>query len=134
LDDGLIVGTAQTDEHQTGFPGIVQGGLLSAYFDEVCWHQAASEGDKNAFSMTLEMNIHYWAKVTTGSKLMVIALPPEIEGRHYHVSGAILLPDLTIATTATMHYLMLKQSDTTYKREGARLKHTWEAERDSFYF
>jgi acyl-coenzyme A thioesterase PaaI-like protein len=131
--DGYVVGTAHTDEEQNGFPKVTHGGILSTYFDEVCWFQTKRD-DPSRNAMTVEMTVHYWHPVMENTDVLIVADGPRFEGRHCYVDGMIVLPDQTVAATATVHYLVLKEGSEVSRREYKRILHNWQPSVTSLRF
>ena len=127
------MGAAWPNENHNGFPNVVHGGVLATYFDEVLWLQTKRE-DESVNAVTLEMSIHYWSYCAEKSELRIVACPAEIDGRHYYVNGAIILPDDTVCTTARVHYLRIRDSSDVAKREVVRVMHSWESDRETIRF
>ena len=63
-----------------------------------------------------------------------MAFPAEEEGRHYYVEGAILLSDGTIAATAKVHYLCIRNDNKIAEEEHVRLLHPSDAVLEEIYF
>ncbi|HCS66921.1 MAG TPA: hypothetical protein DIW34_01475 [Oribacterium sp.] len=129
----VIVGIAHTSENQNGFPHVTHGGIVSTYFDEVLWHQTKLK-DANINAMTIEMTVRYWHPTPPDVEVKIVAFPPEIDGRHYVVRGALILPDGTISATAKVHYLTIRQDTRIAEDEEKRILHDWEPERKSIRF
>ncbi|MGI5990148.1 MAG: PaaI family thioesterase [Lachnospiraceae bacterium] len=132
-DDGYAAGIARTDASENGFPNVTHGGILATYFDEVCWHQTKRE-EENVNAMTVELNVHYWKPVPENTEVVIVACPCRKERRHYFVDGAIILPDQSVAATATVHYIMIHDDSATAQREHKRILHAWEPERQTIRF
>lgn len=129
----MVVGIAHTNEEQNGFPNVTHGGIISTYFDEVLWHQTKLK-DEHVNAMTIEMTVRYWKPTPPDIEVKIIAFPPEIEGRHYYVNGALILPDGTIASTAKVHYLTIRQDSKIAEDEEKRCLHVWTPELTSIRF
>lgn len=132
-EDGCIAGLCTAKETHMGFPGVIHGGILSTYFDEVLWH-ATRLADPETVAMTVEMAVHYLRPVRPGQKLRVIALPAKIEGRHIYVDGYMLLPDDRIACTARCHYVAVRRENTLNGEERQRLHHEQTEKIESIVF
>lgn len=132
-EDDYVCGIARTDANHDGFPEVTHGGVLATYFDEVCWHQT-KRVDRSIDAMTLEESVHFWHPVKQGEDIKIVAFPAEEEGRHYYVEGAILLSDGTIAATAKVHYLCIRNDNKIAEEEHVRLLHPSDAVLEEIYF
>ena len=126
-DDGYVACVCRTKECHQGFPGYVHGGIIATYFDEVLWGQTLLCAPESS-AMTVEMDIRYLAAVKTGQEVRIVAEPARVDGRHIYVDGFLLLPDDTIAVTASAHYITVKKSNDLTERETERTKHEEEPE------
>lgn len=124
-EDDYVVGICKTKESHQGFPGVIHGGLVSTYFDEVFWH-ATRLHNPNLVAMTVEMTIQYQKPVRPGKKLRIVAEPARFEGRHIYVTGYLLLPDDEVAATAEIHYVTVRPENPLFHEEPMRIKHKTE--------
>lgn len=131
--DGYAVGLARTDENLSGFPGATHGGVIAAYLDEVLWHQTKRD-NFHIDAMTVHEEIDFLAPVPEGSSVTVVALPAEINGRHYYVKGALLLEDGTVAATGSAHYIQLKTDNKISEEEKRRILHPSDSELKEVFF
>lgn len=131
--DDYCVGIARTDAVKNGFPGVQHGGVVGTYLDEVLWRQTRRE-DPRVDAMTVETQINYWAPVPEDTDLKIVALPAEVDGRHYYVEGGIFLPDGKIAATAKIHYICLKIDSELSEEEQNRDTKPVETELEEVYF
>lgn len=107
-EDGYVVGICKTKEAHQGFPGVVHGGILATYMDEVLWHTTKAQ-DENTSAMTVEMNMKYYQPVIVGQEVRIAAKPARFEGKHIYTEGYLLLPDDSIAAKATAHYIVIRK-------------------------
>lgn len=121
-EDGYIVGVCKTKEAHQGFPGVLHGGIIGTYFDEVFWH-ATRVQNQDLLAMTVEMNVRYHKPVGLGVDVRIVAEPARFEGRHVYVKGYLLLPDEQIAATAEVHYIQIRQNHELNDSEPVREKH-----------
>lgn len=121
-EDDYVVGLCKTKSGHQGFPGTVHGGLIATYFDEVFWH-ATHLDDPNRLAMTVEMSVRYKRPVAVEREVRVVAGKARLEGRHVYVDGFLLLPDDTVAATASIHYITLRPVNDMNESESARVKH-----------
>ncbi len=117
MDDGSVVSLVHTDESHQSFKGIVHGGIVCSYLDEVLSYNTWSDEDYDAIAMTVEMNIKYYVPVPVDTDIRIIGDAPVIERRHYYISGRVLLPDDTVAAEAKIHYIKLRNEDERNKEE-----------------
>ena len=111
LDDGSVMSLVKTKESHQSFHGIVHGGIVCSYLDEVLSYNTWTGDTCDSIAMTVEMTIKYFASVPVNTEIRVVGDPPRIERRNYYISGRILLPDDTIAATADIHYVKLRPED-----------------------
>ncbi len=131
--DDYVVATATTEEVKNGFPGVQHGGVVATYLDEVLWRQTKRE-DARVDAMTVETQLNYWKPLPENTEIRIVALPAEVDGRHYYVEGAIYLPDGSIAATAKIHYICLKLNDEISMEEQKREMRPVETELEEIYF
>jgi acyl-coenzyme A thioesterase PaaI-like protein len=122
-EDGYVVGVCHTKSGHQGYPDTVHGGLVATYFDEVLWH-ATRLADPDLIAMTVEMNTRYFKPVPVDTDVRIVGEPAVIDGRHIHVDGYLLLPDNTVAATASIHYITVRKEHTLNQTEPARIKHS----------
>lgn len=109
-EDGYAVGLCRTRHCHQGFPGVIHGGIVSAYLDEVLWF-AARLSDPEIPSMTVQLNVKFLKPVPIEHEIRVAAKLMHAEGRHLYSEGYILLEDDTLAATAEAHLLTLRPED-----------------------
>lgn len=126
-EDGYVVGICDAKPSHQGFPGVIHGGIVGTYLDEVLWH-ATRIYDPNLVAMTVEMTVRYQKPIRPGMCIRIVAEPAQFEERHIYVNGYILLPDDTVAATATVHYVAIRQDNQLNHDEAVREKHSSEAE------
>lgn len=107
-EDGYVVGICKTKEAHQGFPGVVHGGILATYMDEVLWHTTKAL-DENTSAMTVELNMKYYCPVEVGQEVRIVAMPARFEGKHIYTEGYLLLPDDSVAVRATAHYIAIQK-------------------------
>lgn len=124
-EDGYVVGLCETKESHQGFPGVIHGGLVGTYFDEVFWH-ATRLHQPDLVAMTVEMTTQYQKPVRPGMKLRIVAEPARFEGRHIYVTGYLLLPDDEVAAAAEIHYVTVRSDNPLLEEEAVRIKYETE--------
>ena len=125
-EDGYVVGRCRVKAGHQGFPDTVHDGIIATYFDEVLWH-ATRVDDPDLLAMTVEMTTRYQKRIPVGEELRVVARPAVFDGRHVRVEGYILLSDDTVAATASVHYITVRQEHVFNKTENARVKYQGDA-------
>lgn len=92
------------EQHQS-YPGRLHGGVASSLLDETIG-RAISVGHPDAiWGITLELSLKYRKPVPYGCPITVVGRVDQDLGRMFTGSGEIILPDGTIAITATGRYL-----------------------------
>lgn len=119
-EDGYVVGLCRTNASHEGYPGVIHGGIVSTYLDEVLWH-ATRVAQPDLLAMTAEMTVCYKRPVPSDTQVRIVGEPAIIDGRHIFVNGYVLLPDDEIAATACIHYIAVKQDNRLHKDEPARV-------------
>lgn len=84
-----------------GYPGVVHGGVVAAMLDEVVC-RAAMIDDHHRFMMSVKLEIKYRHPVPTGVKLRVLGRIERLRGRLGKASGAVILPDGTLAVESAL--------------------------------
>lgn len=92
--DGLIIGSGALGQEQEGPPGHVHGGVLSALLDEA---MGAAAWCADHPVLAANLNIDFRRPVPLGVEIQVIGRVESTEGRKVFTSGAIYLPDESIA-------------------------------------
>ena len=133
MDDGSAVSLYHTSPSHQSFNGIMHGGITCTLLDEVCSYQTWEDNNYDAIAFTVEMNIKYFAPVAVDTDIKIIADPPKIDRRHYHVTGRVLLEDNTVAATAEIHYIKLKQDDERNKGE-VEIREDRAEERETIFY
>ena len=134
MDDGSVVSLIQTKRTHQSFQGILHGGIVCAYMDEVLSYQTWSDQDYDAIAMTKDMTIRYYAPVTCDTEIRIVADPPDIQGRYYTVTGRIILPDDTVAAEAEIHYVKLHMDDERNLAEEHETRDGYAPERETVWY
>lgn len=107
--------------HQS-YPGRVHGGITSALLDETIG-RAVNITEPDTWGVTVELNVRFKKPVPYDVPLIVTGVITENNRRVFSGEGVILLPDQTVAATATARYMKMKlQSITDFEAAGE----TWE--------
>ena len=125
-EDGYVVGIIHTKECHQGFPGLIHGGMIGLYFDEVFWHLYELV-DPAMIAMTLRTEISYLKPVPTDTKIMVVGRVSEVNGRKFIAKGQLLLPDGQKAAECEILYLGIRKGAVEDLEEK-------EVEREKTYF
>ena len=110
LEDGTLVAKVTPSEHHQSYPGRLHGGVSAALLDETIG-RAINVSEPDTWAVTVEINTRYKKPVPYGVELTVTGRVTENNRRLFTGEGAILLPDGTVAVTATAKYMKLKLSD-----------------------
>ncbi|MGI5979087.1 MAG: PaaI family thioesterase [Oscillospiraceae bacterium] len=99
-DDGTVIGLATAREVHQSYPFCVHGGVSASLLDDAMGRSIkAIEPDR--WSVTVEMTTVYKRPVPYGEPLIVTGLLTEDGEKVYSTYGEIILPDGTVAVTAT---------------------------------
>lgn len=116
-DRGEVICRCTPCEHHQSYPGRLHGGVSSSLLDETIGRAISVGRDSTVWGVTLELTVRYRKPVPYGCEITVIGRVDEDLGRMFNGSGEIILPDGTIAVTATGRYL--KQPAGKISGEGA---------------
>ena len=110
LEDGSLAAKVTPSEHHQSYPGRLHGGVSAALLYETIG-RAINVAEPDTWAVTVEINTRYKKPVPYGVELTVTGRVLENNRRLFTGEGAILLPDGTVAVTATAKYMKLKLSD-----------------------
>ena len=110
LADGSLAAKVTPTQHHQSYPGRLHGGVSAALLDETIG-RAINVAEPDTWAVTVEINTRYKKPVPYGVELTVTGRVTENNRRLFTGEGAILLPDGTVAVTATAKYMKLKLSD-----------------------
>jgi len=102
LPDGHIESTFIFNSHQQGPPGFVHGGASAAVLDEAMGLSIWNCGYR---AVTVNLNINYRKPVPLGKPVQIRAHMNSKNNRRVFAQGEILLPDGTIAVSASGIYV-----------------------------
>jgi uncharacterized protein (TIGR00369 family) len=94
-------------EHQS-YPGVAHGGISAALLDETIGRAIMAIYGKQAFGVTVDLQVQYKKPVPLEMELKVVGRVDQDRGRFYQGSGELYLPDGTVAVTARGKYLKRK--------------------------
>lgn len=97
-DEGKISGKVVIDTTKEGPPGHAHGGSLATLIDEAmgaaCW--------QNGYQvLAVNLNFNYKRPVPLDTEVTITGKVVRKEGRKVHTSGAVVLPDGTVAVEGT---------------------------------
>jgi acyl-coenzyme A thioesterase PaaI-like protein len=98
--DQVFADYTVADAYQ-GFPGVVHGGIVAAMLDEVVG-RVAMIGDHHHFMMSVKLQVKYRQPTPTAVPLRIVGQLIKLRGRLGQATGAIHLPDGSIAAEAAM--------------------------------
>ena len=110
LEDGTLAAKVTPSEHHQSYPGRLHGGVSAALLDETIG-RAINISEPDTWAVTVEINTRYKKPVPYGVALTVTRRVVDNNRRLFTGEGEILLPDGTIAVSATAKYMKLKLSD-----------------------
>lgn len=126
-EDNYVVGLITTKECHQGFPGVIHGGIIGVYFDEVLWHLYEFI-DPKITVMTLSITVDYHVPVPPGVNIRVVGRIDEIKGRKFTAIGKLLLPTDQIAADCKLLYIGIKTEtvDNLTEKESNRVRKLFE--------
>lgn len=106
LDNGELAGIfTPLPEHQS-YPGRLHGGVSSALLDETIG-RAIGVSDPEAWGVTVELTVKFRKPVPLDGDVRAIGRITQDRGRLFEGTGEILLPDGSVAVSATGRYMKL---------------------------
>lgn len=109
LEDGTLAARVTPGEHHQSYPGRVHGGVSAALLDETIG-RAINVIEPDAWAVTVEISTRYKKPVPYDVELTVVGRVVENNRRIFTGEGEILLPDGTVAVTATAKYMKMPLS------------------------
>lgn len=104
-NDELVAIFKPLEEHQS-YPGRLHGGIAAAILDETIG-RAILIRDKNAWGVTVELNLKYKKPVPLDEELRVVGRITKDSKRLFEGSGEILLANGDIAVMACGKYMKM---------------------------
>jgi uncharacterized protein (TIGR00369 family) len=104
-NDELVAVFTPLEEHQS-YPGRLHGGIAGAVLDETIG-RAILIKDKNAWGVTVELNLKYKKPVPLNEELRVVGRITKDSKRLFEGTGEILLANGDIAVTAYGKYIKM---------------------------
>ena len=109
LEDGTLAATAVAHALHQSYPGRVHGGVTTALLDETIG-RAINITEPDTWGVTVEITTRYKKPVPYDVPLIVTGKLTAIKSRLFYGVGQIILPDGSIAATASAKYMKLKLS------------------------
>jgi uncharacterized protein (TIGR00369 family) len=110
LEDGTLAATVVAHPLHQSYPGRVHGGVSSALLDETIG-RAINIQEPGTWGVTVEITTRFKKPVPYGVPLLVTGRITENRSRLFSGEGEILLPDGSVAVSASGKYLKMKLSD-----------------------
>lgn len=106
LDSGELVSVFKPLEEHQSYPGRLHGGIAAAILDETIG-RAILVKDKNAWGVTVELELKYKKPVPLDEELRVVGRITKDSKRLFEGTGEILLPNGEVAVTAYGKYMKM---------------------------
>jgi len=104
-DQQEVIAIFQPQAFHQSYPQITHGGISAAILDETIGRAIMMHAGRNAFGVTIELNVKYKKPVPYDCELKAIGRITRDSGRIFEGSGELYLPDGSIAVTATGKYM-----------------------------
>lgn len=102
-EDGFAVSFLHTKAIHQGFTGIIHGGILGTYLDEMAHFAALAAGEAPEM-MTVEQTVTYRHPVKMEQDILIVSRLLRHEGRICEVEGRIYNPDGEVAAIGRTKY------------------------------
>jgi acyl-coenzyme A thioesterase PaaI-like protein len=122
LEDGTLAATCAASPLHQSYPGRVHGGVCTALLDETIG-RAINISEPDTWGVTVEITTRFKKPVPYDVPLLVLGKITENRSRLFSGEGWLVLPDGTVAVTASAKYMKLKL-DTIAEFDGTT--DTWE--------
>lgn len=103
--DKEVIAEFSTLEGHQSYPGRLHGGVISAILDEAIGRAIFCHEGEGVWGVTITLTVNYKKPTPLGCPLRVIGRLTSNTSRIFEASGELLLPDGTVAATATGRYL-----------------------------
>lgn len=110
LEDGTIAATSIAYDFHQSYPGRVHGGVGAALLDETIG-RAITISEPDTWGVTVEITTRYKKPLPYDVPLLITGRITENRSRLFAGEGMLILPDGSIAVTATAKYMKMKLSD-----------------------
>lgn len=109
LEDGTVAGLFTARAHHQSYPGRVHGGVITAMLDETIG-RAVQVGSPDTWGVTAELTTRYKYPVPYDVPLIVTGRIVKDSRLLFVGEGELILPDGTVAATASAKYMKQKLS------------------------
>jgi uncharacterized protein (TIGR00369 family) len=106
LEGGELLGVFSPGEIHQSYPGRLHGGAASAMLDETIG-RAVTMLDPEAWGVTVELTVRFRKPVPLDGEVRAIGRITRDTRRIFEGSGEIVLPDGSVAVTATGKYMKM---------------------------
>jgi len=110
LENEEIVSTFTPRDHHQSYPGRLHGGAAAGVLDETIGRAIMMRYDADFWGVTLEIATKFRKPIPLDQQLRVVGRIVSEDSRLFEGTGEILLPDGTVAATATGKYIKLPLS------------------------
>jgi len=107
LDDGAVEGTFTPDSAHCGYEGVVHGGILMGFLDEVLGRLSFRK-DRLFLTHTLEVSFRQAAAPDV--PLRAVATLKEWSRRQFTAEGTIFNPDGEVVATSNGRFLIMSEA------------------------
>ncbi|MEA4911692.1 MAG: PaaI family thioesterase [Oscillospiraceae bacterium] len=107
LEDGTLAGVVEARGEHQSYPGRVHGGVITALLDETIG-RAVNIEEPDTWAVTVQIDVRFKKPVPYGKPLLVLGRITENNRRLFSGTGEIVLPDGTVAASATARYMKQK--------------------------
>lgn len=106
MENGELAAVFTTMEEHQSYPGRLHGGIAGSILDETIG-RAIMINQGNIWGVTIELNVSYKKPIPLNQPLKAIGRITKDSSRIFEGTGEILLPDGTVAVTASGRYLKM---------------------------
>lgn len=106
LENGEVVSIFKTKNEHQSYPGRLHGGITGAILDETIG-RAIMIKDKNAWGVTIELNINYKKPIPLNTELRAVGRITKDSSRIFEGTGELILPNGDVAATAKGRYMKM---------------------------
>ncbi len=114
-EGGVVTATFRGREEHQGFPGYVHGGVITALLDETMSRVSLLE---DRWTMTARMEVRFRRPVPVDQPVTAVAKKVEERRGFVEAEGRVLLPDGTVAASATGTFAYLGEESLARMSEG----------------
>jgi uncharacterized protein (TIGR00369 family) len=107
LTNDELVGVFTAREEHQSYPGRVHGGIVTALLDETIGRAIMIKYRENIWGVTAEFTTRFLKPIPLGQELRVVGRIVKEEGRVFHGTGELLLPNGDVAATGAGRYVKL---------------------------